>query len=49
MSDKWDIQVEVTINAKGQLYCYLSIMWLLSEVVGPAHLEAICSQRTLNS
>ena len=44
ISDKCDTQVEASIKAKGQLYCYLSITWLLSEVVGPAHLETICSQ-----
>ena len=43
MSDKWDVQVEASIKAKGQLYCYLSIMQLLSKVVGPTHLETICS------
>ena len=45
MSDKWDIQVDASIKAKGQLYCYLSITQLLSEVVGPTHLETICSQK----
>ena len=38
MSDNYNIK------AKNQLYCYLSVTWLLSEVVGPAHLETICSQ-----
>ena len=45
MSDKYNTQVEATIKAKGQLYCYLSVTRLLSIVVGPAHLEAICSQK----
>ena len=43
MSDKWDIQG--SIKAKGQLDCYLSITQLLSEVVGPTHLETICGQK----
>ena len=30
ISDKQDIQVEASIKAKGQMYCYLSITWLLS-------------------
>ena len=45
ISDKYDTQVEASIKAKGQLYCYLSVTWLLPEVVGPAHLETICSQK----
>ena len=45
MSDKYNTQVEASIKAKGQLYCYLSVTRLLSEVVGPAHLETICSQK----
>ena len=45
MSDKYNTQVEASIKAKGQLYCYLSVTWLLSKVVGPAHLETICSQK----
>ena len=45
MSDKYNTQVEASIKAKGQLYCYLSVARLLSKVVvGPAHLETICSQ-----
>ena len=44
-SDKWDIQVEASIKVKGQLYCYFLITQLLSEVVGSAHLETICSQK----
>ena len=44
MSDKCNTQVEASINAKGQLYCCLSVTQLLSKVVGPAHLETICSQ-----
>ena len=45
MSDKYNTQVEASIKAKDQLYCYLSVTQLLSEVVGPAHLETICSQK----
>ena len=45
MSDKYNTQVEASIKAKGQLYCYLSVTRLLSEVVGPAHLETVCSQK----
>ena len=47
MSDKYNTQVEASIKAKGQLYCYLSATQLLSEVAGPAHLETICSQRDI--
>ena len=49
MSDKYNTQVEASIKAKGQLYCYLSVTRLLSEVVAPAHLETVCSQRVLGS
>ena len=45
MSDKYNTQVEASIKAKGQLYCYLSVTWLLSKVGGPAHSETICSQK----
>ena len=45
MSDKYNTQVEASIKAKGQLYCYLSFTQLLSEVVDPTHLETICSQK----
>ena len=45
MSDKYNRQVKASIKAKGQVYCYLSVTRLLSEVVGPAHLETICSQK----
>ena len=45
MSDKYNTQVEASIKAKDQLYCYLSVTWLLSKVVGPAHLESIRSQK----
>ena len=45
MSDKYNTQVEASIKVKGQLYSYMSVTWLLSEVVGPAHLETICSQK----
>ena len=31
---KYNTQVEASIKAKGQLYCYLSVAWLLSEVLG---------------
>ena len=47
MSDKYNTQVEASIKAKGQLYCYLSVTRLLSEVVAPAHLETICSQKCI--
>ena len=40
MSDKYNTQVEASIKVKGQLY-----RWLLSKVVGSAHLETICSQK----
>ena len=43
MSDKYNTQVEASIKTKGQLYCYLSVTWLLYKVVGPAHLETTCS------
>ena len=33
MSDKYNTQVEASIKGKGQLYCYLSVTRLLSEVV----------------
>ena len=45
MSDNYNTQVEASIKAKSQLYCYLSVTLLLSKVVGPAHLETICSQK----
>ena len=45
ISDKYLTQVEASIKAKYQLYCYLSVTQLLSKVVGPAHLKAICSQK----
>ena len=38
ISDKYNTQVEASIKAKGQLYCYLFVTRLLSEVVGLAHL-----------
>ena len=45
ISDKYNTQVEASIKAKGQLYCYLSVTWLLFKMVGPAaHLETIWSQ-----
>ena len=44
MSDKYNTQVEASNKAKAQLYCYLSVTRLLSKVVGPTHLETICSQ-----
>ena len=47
VNDKYNTQVEASIKAKGQLYCYLSVTRLLSEVVGPTHLEIIWSQREL--
>ena len=44
--NEWqDTQIEASIKAKGQLYCYFSVTWLLSKVVGPTHLETICSQK----
>ena len=49
MSDKYNAQVEASIKAKGQLYCYLSVTLLLSEVVGPAHLELSVVKRVLDS
>ena len=45
MSDEYNTQVKASIKPIGQLYCYLSVTQLLSEVVGPAHLETICSQK----
>ena len=42
---EYNTQVEASIKAKGQLYYYLSVTWLFSEVVGPTHLETICSQK----
>ena len=50
ISEKYNTQVEALIKANGQLYCYLSVTWLLSScsvpVVGPAlHLETTCSQK----
>ena len=45
MSDNYNKQVEASIKTKSQLYCYLSVTLLLSEVVGPAHLETICNQK----
>ena len=44
-SNNYNTQVEASIKAKGQLYCYLSVTRLLSEVVGPAHLETIWSRK----
>ena len=43
MSDKYNTQVEASIKAIGQLYCYLSVTQLLSKVVVPTYLEIICS------
>ena len=44
--NEWqDTQVEASFKDKTQLYCYLLITRLLSEVVGPTHFETICSQK----
>ena len=39
MSDKYNTQVEASFKDKGQLYCYLSITRLLSEVVAPTYFK----------
>ena len=40
--------VEASIKTKSQLYCHLLITQLLSKVVGPAHLEAICNPKGIH-
>ena len=42
MSDKWDTQVEA--SSKQKVNCTATSQ-LLTEVIGPTHLEAICSQK----
>ena len=45
MSDKYNTQVEASIKAKGQLYCYLSFTQLLAKVVGPAVVKRVLGSK----
>ena len=47
---KWEIQVEASIKAKGQLYCYLSITHcIFLYIVSPTHLTPPVVKRALDS
>ena len=46
---KWEIQVEASIKAKGQLYCYLSITQYSPYIAGPTHLTPPIVKRELDS